>query len=541
MNGQRGRAGVRTTLGMLGASAFLAVAGCDGCGDPERPTLPVQAVERPIDTAPPERAEGSGVPTNGDEAVVALAVSGDGVVDVPAPPATPVRSLPIPAESLAVGAIVGDWTGVRGDAARSGLREAPAITNPRVAWSIEVGIQGYANPPIVTADAIYVSSQGSRHNNGPNRVDEADGVLRINPTTGAVVWRLPLAQDQNGMVLAGTTLLVGGDAGNLVAIDTVAGTVRWQVNVGCAIYQAPLVLGDRILLPRVGGVGMLRLSDGQPVDGTLPPCDVNRREAFSSDGETAWLSANDRPLEAWTAAGPVWRAPEAVASRRGSLEAWQPALVTQDLVLLAYQRWPFPQADGSIERRPAIVAHWKDTAQAAWVIDVNDPAAAEDERSFPSMFLHSTPWLHGTQLVVTPTNRGVVVLYDATTGEQTGTIRLPDCRRRQFASLVGVPGMAYYARHDGVLYGLQLADQPGVAWSLSLGLHGAAGGRETHEPIVGGCSPNPINGSALFATPAIGTDGTVYVNAGDGWLYAVRDTSWPALDAAAAPAAPATP
>lgn len=538
MNGQRGRMRIRTTLGLLAVSVSLSVVGCDGCGEPERPTLPVQAVQRPLDNAPLPASEGSGAATITNAGPDSLAVSGDGVVDIAAPPTTPVRGLPIPPESLAVRTIVGDWIGIRGDAGRSGVREAPAITNPRVAWSIEVGIQGYANPPIVTADAVYVSSQGTRYNSGAAQADEGDGVLRINPTTGAVVWRLRLPQDQNGMVLAGTTLLVGGDAGNLVAIDTISGTVRWQVNVGCALYQAPLVLGDRILLPRLGGVGMLRLADGQPVDGSLPPCDVHRRETFSSDGETAWLSANDRPLEAWTAAGPVWRAPEVIPSRRGPLDAWQPALVTQDLVLLAYQRWPFPQADGSIQRRPAIVAHWKDTAQAAWVIDVNDPNVAEDDRDYPSMFLHTTPWLHGTQLVVTPTNRSAVVLYDATTGEQTGTIRLPDCRRRQFASLVGVPGMGYFARHDGVLYGLQLADQPRVAWSLSLGLHGAAGGRETHEPIVGGCSANPINGSALFATPAIGTDGTVYVNAGDGWLYAVRDTSWPALDSPAAPAAP---
>jgi outer membrane protein assembly factor BamB len=64
-----------------------------------------------------------------------------------------------------------------------------------------------------------------------------------------------------------------------------------------------------------------------------------------------------------------------------------------------------------------------------------------------------------------------------------------------------------------------------IEWSLSVGLHAAAGGRSTHFVAPAGCSPEPADGTALFAPPALGADGTLYVGSGDGWLYAITDAS----------------
>ena len=47
-----------------------------------------------------------------------------------------------------------------GGPTRSGRREVAPITKPVIAWSAQVGIQGYANTVLTSGDTIFLGSQG---------------------------------------------------------------------------------------------------------------------------------------------------------------------------------------------------------------------------------------------------------------------------------------------------------------------------------------------------------------------------------------------
>jgi hypothetical protein len=432
-----------------------------------------------------------------------------------------VHEAPPQADDFAVQPVTGDWVGFRGAPHRSGLREAPPITRPRIAWSIEVGIQGYTNAPIVTRDAIYVSSQGRIHASPPDQ-DPADGVYRIDPATGAVVWRLPLSRDARGMQLVGDLLVVGTQSGEVYALDAATGRARWRAATGCPVNHPPLFRDGVMIREATEGLARWDLATGQPV-GEVPPCDWNARAGFSWDDGPGWWGSHDRrQARWWTEDGLQWEVEPGPGFRR-EYQTWAPPLLTRSMVLVTTGRWPHSANPDENTHRPTILAWWRDNGQRAWALDVDPPARRLPLLGPGTPHARWLPWIEGGRLWYTPSSRPELVWADLATGEEAGRLRLPDCRERQFASIVGVPGMGYLARHDGVLHAFTTGETPALAWSLSLGQHGTAGRTTTHSQAPpGGCTAEPTDSTALFATPALGEDGTLYVGAGDGWLYAIR-------------------
>ena len=147
----------------------------------------------------------------------------------------------------------------------------------------------------------------------------------------------------------------------------------------------------------------------------------------------------------------------------------------------------------------------------------------------------SLPWLMNGILYTPQVTLPHVVGFDMGTGEARVSMSFADCRNRQFASIVGTPSRGYFARHDGRLYGFAPASGR-ISWSISLqwnstvGTAGAASGMLSHPsayPLEDTyCYADPYDGSALFSTPAIGSDGVLYVGSGEGFLYAIGDTTW---------------
>lgn len=426
---------------------------------------------------------------------------------------------PPTAADFEVVAVDGAWSTFRGNLTRSGLRQAPAITAPMIRWSARVGIQGYANTPVVTEDAIFVASQGDTHDSGEG-TDEREGVYRLDPATGGVVWEVRTARDANGIALYGDTLLVGTDGGMLYALDAATGATRWQYNVECNVFHAPLVDNGQVLLPRRDSTARLDFATGAPLGAGLGRCRNGERGIGSAADGSVFMASDYRLIEHFRGEQAVW-AVHPVPAAIGDIGAWTPPLLTRNMALVSVHDWSFGPVTPESVLRPAIFAFWKDNAQLAWTIDVNPIAQNVPTSSTQTPFLRAMPWIDGGRLWFTPNNRGELVWFDVTTGQPGGAIALPDCRQRQFSSIVGVPGTGYLSRHDGVLYAFSTGDAPAILWSLSIGNHGATGGTTTHDPLPGGCQATPRDGTGLFATPAIGPDGTLYVGSGDGYLYAI--------------------
>jgi outer membrane protein assembly factor BamB len=485
---------------LLAACCVAALAACDACGATDAPP----AIPSPSGAAALGEAPGSALAADAPTEPEDLTPTAAGIVHTEPPTAA----------DFAVPTVDGDWTMVRGATHRSGLRDAPAIERPRVAWSIEVGIQGYANTPIVTADGVWVSSQGQTHNSA----DEKDGVYRLDVTNGAILWHYATPIDANGMTLVDGTLVVGTDSGTLHALDPETGAERWVADVKCRVYQAPEVRDGWLYLLRTEGTIRVRVADGT-IEGAVDDCRRSERGMVSLLGDRLLETRDRAPLHLFEANGrTVWQA-EMPAEDLPGFGRWTFPQQTASMLIETVHRWPWINEAGT-DYRPVAQARWQDNGQIAWQIDINDPEFADPFPGDATAFLRGSPWIAAGRLFWTPTNAGRLVAYDIVTGERLDDLRFDDCRGRQFASIVGTPTMGYLARHDGLLYAFR-PDTMEVAWRLSLGLHGVAGTTETHSPVTGACTELPKNGTALFATPAIAEDGRLYVGAGDGWIYAI--------------------
>jgi outer membrane protein assembly factor BamB len=485
-----------TRLLCLAATTALFFSGCDACSSPE-----------PESAAPESVEEGSA-----ESAFEAYDPNAPVIVPRVQPEIEHVN--PPVAADFDVPFVAGAWRTSRGDNHRSGLRDAPGIRSPDVAWSVYVGIQGYANTPIVTGGGVFVSSQGETH----NRPDELDGVYAIDPSNGARRWFTPTDDDANGMLLVDDVLFVGTDAGTLYAIATADGAVRWQVDTKCGITQAPTAHRGWLYLPRREGLLRVATADGQ-LDGDIEPCRGSERGTIAVTDDAVVRSVNREVMQSFDHdQNLVWEAGTGINEYTGRAR-WTHPQETASMWIEAVHRWRFGD-ENAFEHRPAAIARWADNGQLAWVVDINDPEHADPFPGDETDYLRSAPFVVGERLLWTPMNASKVVAFDVVTGERLGEMTLPDCRCRQFASIVGTPSVAYLARHDGLVYGFDPHTMQEL-WHINLGLHGLAGTSETHLPVTGACSELPKNGTALFSTPAIAEDGRLYVGSGDGWLYAV--------------------
>lgn len=419
--------------------------------------------------------------------------------------------------------VVGPWSTVRGNASRSGLRDAPAIQQPRIQWRTEVGIMGYPNVIAEDGTAIYVSTQGREH----DVPDEWDGVVALSPTDGRILWRYRTESDANGMTLHNGVLYVGTDGGYMHAVQASDGAPVWKRALGCAVYTAPAVDDTFVTIVRDGKVFRLFRATGVP-ERELASCRDSERSGISAQGdETVSFSSSDK-LRLFEGVDRRWSTP--VREHGEEYNAgWQPPVILQGLVIQADNGWPM-RNDSTDEdaspflKRAALIAWWRDNGERAWMIDLNgvDPDARHRASLLHSQSLPLV--VHGSLYAVSAL-RPEITIYNASTGTPTGRIPLPDCRLRQFSSPVGTNDVGYLARHDGVVYQFDYATQR-ITWALSVGKVGVSGQRVTHAPsTTDGCTAAPVDGSAIFATPTIAADGSLYVGSGEGWVYALTDAA----------------
>ena len=492
---------------MLCAGLAAGVSGCRKKPDATPQTVTPSGESPPLDEATPDEAPVPARPfALGEDFAASAEVTGR----LPALP------------DLEPRLVDGPWTTLRGDDARSGLRDAPAVEHPRILWRVQVGIGGYPNTIVEGDELIWVSTQGEKH----DEADPKDGVVALRKSTGEIAWRYPTESDANGMTIAAGVLYVVTDGGVLHAVDTATGRARWTQELRCAAYTAPVVLGDYVLLQRGDQIERYYASNGNP-EFPQDNCRSSERAGISVDGTTIVSSSATGSERLFEGTERVWTGslPEASGGRTG---AWQPPILLSSVVLEFVNSWPFPRDAVDYAGRPlfnyraALITRWRDSGEIAWVYDVNGVDENASSRASGSYF-QSLPLVVDGRAYVPSLLRPEITVVDLQRGERLGAIALPDCRIRQFSSPVGTRTRGYLARHDGVLYQFDY-ESARVTWALSLGKASLSGATSSHDPLAdAGCSASPVDGTALFATPTIGTDGTIYVHSGEGWVYAIGE------------------
>ena len=108
------------------------------------------------------------------------------------------------------------------------LPEFKPTANLQVAWQVAVGKANPGLAPAVTPDAIYAAGASG-------------AIVRIDPATGATVWRIESGKRLSAGVGADATLVaVGTDKGDVLAF-TPDGKPLWQTKVTSEIVSPPKV------------------------------------------------------------------------------------------------------------------------------------------------------------------------------------------------------------------------------------------------------------------------------------------------------------
>ncbi len=423
-------------------------------------------------------------------------------------------------------AVHGEWRMHLGAEHRSGTRLAPGIVTPRVRWSAEVGIQGYANSPLVTRDRVFATSQGSTH----NQTDPEDGFYAIDRSDGSRVWFHPTNEDVNGGLLTDDFVIGGTDDGTLYAIDRDEGRLAWQAELGVPLYHAPLEWGRQLWVLGGDTIYALDPRNGSElgrttIDGTA----WEGRGALASDGEQLYFTTVNGAVGALDANGEVqWTVAIGDPDGNGgyTTHTYAPPVVLGERLLVTA---PDLASYGSFQLRVALVSSV--TGRSDWDLPSHSGLRALDGSAQPGMFYEmpfyaASAWLMSGRVWVPVLAADATVALDLSTGEAAAAFATRSCSSRQFPSIVGVPSRGYHARHDGTLLAFVPATGD-VSWGLQLGTHSSAGTSvppaSARNRAASYCEGYPYDGSGLFSSPAIGEDGVLFVGTGDGWIYAIDD------------------
>ncbi len=426
-------------------------------------------------------------------------------------------------------AIEGEWRTYRGDNGRSGTRIAPGITRPTIVWSAAVGIQGYANTPLVTDDTVFVSSQGTLH----NQRDPEDGFYALRRDDGSQRWFYQTIEDVNGAMLTDTHVIGGTDGGHLIAVSRATGELAWDVLFDDPIRHAPVLFDGMLFVNQGDYLAVIDPATGSQRHRVPARMDYEweMRGALSADSDRMYRTAEACALSAHSADDQLWSATTCMPTSEEWVVEWTyapPTIAGDRVITLAPIALGFEDADVSLSVTDAA------TGERLWDV--------ETEQDFPG-FTHGTPfpgydlrhyasmpWIMNGIVWAPLITRPNVIGFDLATGEPRAAVSLPDCRARQFPSIVGVPSRGYLARHDGTLYAFEPLTGA-IRWGMQMGLQANAGVPISTayiglDGVDSYCHAEPWDGTGLYATPAIAEDGTLFVGSGEGILYAIQDSDW---------------
>jgi outer membrane protein assembly factor BamB len=401
-----------------------------------------------------------------------------------------------------------DWPTFQGLMSRTGCTVTRTITNPRVLWQADVGIQGWLNNPIIAEGLVIVGSAGFTQ----FEPDDGDGVTALDLATGEERWFFDAELDVNGVAYGDGVVVVAGDEGRVWGLAVGDGRPLWADDLAVAAFGNPLIISGMAVVG--DGNGNLTAYDlgtgarrwGVSVSGPI-------RGGAASDGTTIFVIGEDREAAAVALDGTVlWR--QRLSGRGPNADAvrvFAAPTVVDDLVIVALVR-------ESEFVEPALMALDKSDGTVRWrAVD-----AAGIKNAWGN--LRSSPAVVGDTLVYGEPYSNQLVGVDLATGEtlwavETGAFCFP-----HWPSPAVTSGQAVFARHDGGLYSVDIAEGR-VVWSVYVGDGTAVG---TFPAGFGPdfCEWQPNTGYSVLSSPAISVDGIVVVGTLEGVLVAIGDEAW---------------
>jgi len=460
-----------------------------------------------------------GVPLVAFVVWLALNESDPGVAsDVPTTPVPSIlvasTSSTVPTAEETVGEVVcpdvGDpWVTFQASPRRTGCVPVRTITEPRILWEAEIGIQGWLNNPIIVGDLVVVGSAGRVQ----FEADSRDGVYAIDVFSGDVEWVFEAGLDVNGVGYGDGVVVATGDDGRVSGIDVADGREIWSDDVGASAFGNPLVIGE-IAVVVDGGGGVTAFDVRTGVRAWRVTLEGPVRGGVASDGTTIFAASEARDVVALSLEGRQrWKVRvSGVGPAAEAVQVFAAPTLVGDLVVI-----PLVRDDAYPD--PALVALDAATGNLAW--RAADTAGLKAEwgnvRSSPVV-------LGGVLLYGEPYSDGLVAIgvddgktrWSATAG--------PFCYPHWPSPAVAGSHIVL-ARHDGGLYAVD-ATTGELAWSIWLGSSAAAGPFPDEYAEAGFCEWAPKVGSSVLASPAVSQDGIVVVGTLEGVLYAVGDRSW---------------
>lgn len=401
-----------------------------------------------------------------------------------------------------------DWPTFQGLMSRTGCTVTRTITNPRVLWQADVGIQGWLNNPIIAEGLVIVGSAGFTQ----FEPDDGDGVTALDLATGEERWFFDAELDVNGVAYGDGVVVVAGDEGRVWGLAVGDGRPLWADDLAVAAFGNPLIISGMAVVG--DGNGNLTAYDlgtgarrwGVSVSGPI-------RGGAASDGTTIFVIGEDREAAAVALDGTVlWR--QRLSGRGPNADAvrvFAAPTVVDDLVIVALVR-------ESEFVEPALMALDKSDGTVRW--RAVDAAGIKNDWGN----IRSSPAVVGDTLVYGEPYSNQLVGVDLATGEtlwavETGAFCFP-----HWPSPAVTSGQAVFARHDGGLYSVDIAEGR-VVWSVYVGDGTAVG---TFPAGFGPdfCEWQPNTGYSVLSSPAISVDGIVVVGTLEGVLVAIGDEAW---------------
>lgn len=396
------------------------------------------------------------------------------------------------------------WETFQADPGRTGNAERPAIEKPEIRWKTQIGICGYLNNAVVADGKVWVGSSGNLH----NRPDVRDGIWCLELATGKVLWHRQTPIDACGVLLAGDKILATCDDGALRALDAAGGKVLWELQREGELYAQPLRMGKHVVVGDSGGNVLAADIDTGKVAWTRKVANSHTRGGLSSDGKDIYGICREGIAYRLTPEGKVvW---SRLISSDSQLDAYPAPTVKDGVVYVAF-------AAGMSIPGPRLIALDAKSGKELW--KASDPNRVAGRH----LNLRSSPALAGEFLLIGQPYGNQLLLVSQKTGRAAGAIDLGQAMFPHWPSPVVAGDVAYLPRHDGALYAVDWKNRK-LLWSLYIGDVEQIGQALPANLMPEGWEHSawkPAVGDALYATPALGPDGTVLIGSGQGWFYAI--------------------